>query len=155
MSEKREMSFRPAWKSFYWHMAGIVLCFVAIAWGAPHYREFWKAITGTFLVVAAGLAGHMAFRRFSVELLVKPEEISLEQGFIGRQSVEISTPNIRTIQVKQSVMQRILDVGDLQIGSAATKDYEICVASLPRPYAIRDMIQAYERATETKEATTD
>jgi uncharacterized membrane protein YdbT with pleckstrin-like domain len=136
-------------------MAGIVLCFVAMAWGWWRYTEYWKAITGFFFIAAAGLAVHMAFRRFSVALLVKPEEISLEQGLIGRHSVEISAPNIRTIQVNQSFMQRILDVGNLLIGSAATKDYEISVSGLPKPYAVRDLIQSYERSTETKETPAD
>ncbi|MDR2175346.1 MAG: PH domain-containing protein [Synergistaceae bacterium] len=156
MSEKREiMTFRPAWRSFYWHMAGIVLCFAAVAWGVLHYPQYWKGVTGFFFIVALGLAGHMSIRRFSVALLVKPEEVSLEQGFVGRHSVEISTPNIRTIQVNQNPIQRLLDVGNLLIGSAATKDYEICVSSLPKPYAVRDLIQTYERSTETREASAD
>jgi uncharacterized membrane protein YdbT with pleckstrin-like domain len=136
-------------------MAGIILCFAAMAWGVSRYSEYWKEITGFFLVVAAGLAVHMAFRRFSVALLVKPDEISLEQGLIGRHSVEIGTPNIRTIQVNQSVMQRILDVGNLLIGSSATKDYEISVSGLPKPYAVRDLIQSCERSSENKETPAD
>jgi uncharacterized membrane protein YdbT with pleckstrin-like domain len=155
-NEKRgTQTFRPAWRSFCWHMAGIVLCFAAIVWGTARYPEYWKAITGLFFITAAGLAAHMAFRRFGVALLVKPEEVSLDQGFIGRHSVEISTPNVRTIQVSQSLLQRILDVGDLQIGSAATNDYEICAKNLPNPYVIRDLIQAYGRAPENRETTTD
>jgi uncharacterized membrane protein YdbT with pleckstrin-like domain len=158
MGEKKKKGtqiFRPAWRSFYWHMAGIVLCFVAIVWGTAHYPEHWKAITGLFFIVAAALAVHTAFRRLGVALLVKPEEVSLDQGFIGRHSVEISTSNIRTIQVSQSIMQRILDLGNLRIGSAATNDYEICVNNLPNPYVIRDLIQAYGRAPENREITTD
>jgi uncharacterized membrane protein YdbT with pleckstrin-like domain len=156
MSDKKAViCFRPAWRSFYWHITGIVLCLAAAAWGIYRYAGFWKEITGFFFVAAAGLAVHMTFRRFGVALLVKPEEISLERGMIGRHSIEISTPNIRTIQVNQSVMQRILNVGNLLIGSSATKDYEISVSSLPNPYAIRDMIQSYERSPENKETTAD
>jgi uncharacterized membrane protein YdbT with pleckstrin-like domain len=158
MGEKNEkmgaQSFRPAWRSFYWHMAGIVLCFAAVVLGVIA-SVYWKEITGASLIAAACIGVHMAFKRFSVMLVVKPEEISLEQGFIGRHSVEISTPNIRTIEVRQSVMQRILDVGNILVGSAATKDYEICVENMPKPYALRDMIQTYERSANVRETTTD
>ncbi|MDR1649217.1 MAG: PH domain-containing protein [Synergistaceae bacterium] len=153
--KKGTQIFRPPWRSFYWHMAGIVLCFVLIVWGTAHYPEYWKTITGLFFIVAAALAVHVAFRRLGVALLVKPEEVSLDQGFLGRHSVEISTPNIRTIQVSQRLMQRILDVGNLQIGSAATNDYEIRADNMPNPYVIRDLIQAYGRASENREITTD
>jgi uncharacterized membrane protein YdbT with pleckstrin-like domain len=155
MGEKKVQRFRPAWRSFYWHMAAIVLCFVLLALGTAYYTSHWKTITVFFLIVAAAVGVHMTFKRFGVELLVNPEEVSLEQGLIGRHSVEISTPNIRTIEVRQSVMQRILDVGNLLIGSAATKDYEICVENMPKPYDIRDLIQTYERSTKTREITTD
>jgi uncharacterized membrane protein YdbT with pleckstrin-like domain len=153
MVEKMEaQSFRPAWRGFYWHMTGIVLCFVAIVWGTAHYMRYWKGITSFFLLAAVGAAVHMAFKRFSAALLVKPEEITLEEGFIGRRSVKIGTPNIRTIEVNQNIMQRLLDVGTLLIGSAATKDDEkIRIESLPKPYAVRDLIQTYERSAEHKE----
>jgi membrane protein YdbS with pleckstrin-like domain len=152
MSEKVEVkNFRPAWKGFYWHMTGIVVCLAAIVAGWVKYPETGKTITIVFLVLAAAAAVHMVFKRFGVALLVKPEEISLERGLIGRHSVEISTANIRTIEVNQSVMQRLLNVGDLLIGSSATSGYEISVKNLADPYAARDLIQTYERASKNKE----
>jgi uncharacterized membrane protein YdbT with pleckstrin-like domain len=151
MDEQVKMQvFRPAWRSFYGHILGVAVCFAAVVVGVARYSEYWKIITGLFSVAALYIAGHMAIKRFSVSLLVKPEEIILERGFVGRGSIGVGTSNIRTIQVSQNIMQRLLDVGNLLVGSAAAKDCEISVADLPKPYAVRDLIQAYERAAENR-----
>ncbi len=149
-----EQSFKPAWRSFYWHILAMVACLVVVALVSaktaltPGYQKGLWIFFFAFIVCAAG---DMTTRRMKVMLVVKPDEIALEQGLVGRHSVEISTKNIRTIQVNQSIMQRILNVGDILVASAGTDNYEIYAANMPDPHTIRNLMQVHERAPENDE----
>jgi uncharacterized membrane protein YdbT with pleckstrin-like domain len=110
-----------------------------------------NVIWGVCLIAILYTAGDMTYRRFRIMLIVKLDEIALEKGFVGRHSIEISTKNIKTIQVKQSVIQRILDTGDILVASPGTDEYEIIVNNMPSPHAIRDIMQKRERAHDGEE----
>ena len=146
-----EQSFKPAWRSFYWHILAMIACLVVVALVSakanlsPGYQKGLWIFFCVFIVCAAG---DMMIRRMKVMLIVKPDEIALELGLVGRHSVEISTKNIRTIQVKQSVMQRLLNVGDILVASAGTDNYEIYAGNMPDPHTIRNLMQVHERAPE-------
>ena len=149
-----EHRFRPAWRSFYWHILAIVACFVIVVLLtvkghlSPGYRNgLWIF----FLVFVLCAGADMMYRRFRVLLIVKPDEIALEDGLIGRHSTEISTKNIRTIQVKQNVIQRILNVGDILVASAGTDSYEISIYNMYAPQDVRNLMQVHERAVDASE----
>jgi uncharacterized membrane protein YdbT with pleckstrin-like domain len=141
-----EQKYRPAWRSFYWHIAAMVIFLIGAVFFSVKTDFSASAIWSIFLILVLYAAGDMTYRRFRTMLIVKPDEIALEKGFIGRHSIEISTKNIKTIQVKQSVIQRILDTGDILVASPGTDEYEIIVYNMPSPHAIRDIMQKRERS---------
>ena len=144
-----EQKFRPAWRSFYRHFLAMIACLAVVAMVSlkanltPGYQ---KGIWFFFLVFVAAVLADMVYRRFRVMLVVRPDEIALEDGLIGRHSTEISTKNIRTIQVKQDLIQRVLNVGDISVASSGTDGYEILIPNMPAPQDIRNMMQVHERA---------
>jgi uncharacterized membrane protein YdbT with pleckstrin-like domain len=143
-----EQKFRPVWRSFYGHIAAMAVCLVIVVFASVKVQGYWKEMWLFFLAVVFIIAVHMLYKRVSVILIVKPDEVAVEQGFIKRSSVEISIRSIRTIQVTLSIIQRILNIGDIHVASSGTDDYEISVSNMPDPYAIRNNIQVYERVTE-------
>jgi uncharacterized membrane protein YdbT with pleckstrin-like domain len=156
MTEEKStgQKYRPAWRSFYKHMAAMVACLVlatvlsvklSLAW------SYQKWLWIFFLVFVLYVSLDMVCRRFRVVLIVAPDEIAMEEGLIGRHSVEISTKSIRSIQVRQRVMQRILKTGSIIVTSSGDNE-EISVSDMPNPYAIREAMQTYERAPEKLEA---
>jgi uncharacterized membrane protein YdbT with pleckstrin-like domain len=100
-----------------------------------------------FLVFMLYVSLDMVYRRFRVVLIVAPDKIAKEEGFIGRDSTEVSTKSIRSIQVRQRVMQRILKTGSIIVTSSGDNE-EISVSDMPNPYAIREVMQTYERTSE-------
>lgn len=146
-----EQKYKPAWRSYYWHILAMVACLVLVSMvsaKAGLTAGYQKGLWIFFLLFIICAAGDMILRRSKVALIVKPDEITLEQGLIGRHSIEISTKSIRTIQVRQSVLQRMLNVGDILIASAGTDGYEISAINMPDPHVIRDAMQVHERAAE-------
>jgi uncharacterized membrane protein YdbT with pleckstrin-like domain len=150
-----EQRYRPAWRSFYCHIAAMVIFLIGAVFFSVKTDLSKSVIWSVFLILVLYTAADMTFRRFYVMLIVKSDEIALEKGFIGRHSIEISTKNIKTIQVKQSIIQRILDTGDIMVASPGTDEYEIIVNNMLRPHAIRDAMQRRERYHANEDTPTD
>jgi len=147
-----EQKFKPAWRCFYRHFFVMVICLVVVLVVSVKWlpAEYQKWLWLLFIAAITYTVCDMAYKRNSVLLIVKPDGIALERGIIGRQSIEISTRNIRTIQVNQSVMQRILNVGAVCVASSGTEGYEISALNMPSPHEIRQTIQTNERAVAKK-----
>ncbi|MBQ9526102.1 MAG: PH domain-containing protein [Fretibacterium sp.] len=145
---KRDLIYKPAWKSFYRHIALMVLIFaaaLAITIWAPLGGK-WKGLLWAVAVAAMVVIFlHMALKRIGSVLIVRDEEIAYESGILKRKSTEIGLTSIRTVLVDQTLVQRILNIGDLSIASSGTEAYEVQIKNMPAPYAIRDDIQARSR----------
>jgi len=73
--------------------------------------------------------------------------VTLEKGLFAKNSVEVGMPQIRTIEVRQTVFQRMLGIGDIMIASSGTDAYEIIVPGIEEPKELRDLIQGFQRKT--------
>lgn len=144
----KEQTYRPAWRSFYTPMLSMAGCFILVAWLSIRYTLpslLFKGLWYFCLIFILSAIANICYKRLSSKLILKPHEITLEQGLFGRESVVINIKNIRTIQIKQTLMQRLLNVGDVLIASTGADKYEIFVAKMPSPQEIRDAVQIRER----------
>lgn len=73
-------------------------------------------------------------------LAIKEDEVVWSHGLINKQYTEISLSSLRTIRVHQSLIQRIMDAGDVMIFTAGDQP-ELVVRGLPEPNRIRELIQ--------------
>lgn len=78
-------------------------------------------------------------------LVIRPDEIVWSHGLISKQYTEISMSSIRTTRISQTLIQRILDAGDILIFTAGDNP-ELNVKGLPEPNRIRELIQDKGRA---------
>jgi uncharacterized membrane protein YdbT with pleckstrin-like domain len=70
------------------------------------------------------------------------EKAILERGVLSKEIKEIFIPDIRTIDVKQSLLQRIFRIGDIMIATAGTDGYEDVIYGLPDPKGIKALISS-------------
>lgn len=61
-------------------------------------------------------------------------------GFLNKQYTETNMASVRTVRVKQSLLQRLLNAGDLVIYTTGD-DPELTIKGLPRPGDIRALIK--------------
>lgn len=111
--EKLLLETRPSWWNFFWH---IVFCWLVI----PILVALWK--------------------RAALVMRVTEEKVILEKGVLSKNSKEIFISDIRTIDVKQSLLQRIFKIGDIMIATAGTGGYEDVAYGLPDPKGVKDLI---------------
>jgi uncharacterized membrane protein YdbT with pleckstrin-like domain len=62
------------------------------------------------------------------------------KGILSRSTSEVRHQDVRNIQVTQSFIQRLFNVGTIGISSAGQDDLEIVVHDLPQPRKVRDAI---------------
>ena len=69
-----------------------------------------------------------------------------ERGILSKDRLSVSLRHVRSVEVKQSFMNRILGVGTIQVSTAGDEP-EFTVKDLPDPHEIREAIS---RAQELK-----
>ncbi len=87
--------------------------------------------------------------RYSLKIRVFPDRVVLEKGLLSKDIVELFISDIRAINVKQSIIQRILRIGDLYIASAGTSGYEEKAYGIKHPHKVKELIMNQRRATHT------
>lgn len=84
----------------------------------------------------------MVWQRFASRLTVSPRQITLQRGIINITTVNVSPDSIRSLEVYQSLLGRMLGYGSICIGTAATSGYEIVFNGLDDPAGVAKLIRA-------------
>ena len=106
---------RPSWWGYFWHLF-----------------FFW-------LIVPPFIAW---FGRAATVLRVFPDRITLERGLFSKCYRDYNPRDIRSIDVDQGFLQRMVGIGDLTISTAATVEAAEQIKSIPDPKGVRDLILA-------------
>jgi membrane protein YdbS with pleckstrin-like domain len=109
----------PSWWRFFWHLF-----------------FFW-------LIVPPIIAWA---RRRSVVLRIYPGRVTLERGLLSKSYRELMVSDIRSIEIDQGILARIIGIGDLTISTAAAVDPDEEIEGIPNPKAVRDLIAAQRQA---------
>ncbi len=64
-------------------------------------------------------------------------------GILSKSTSDVMHKDVRNIQVRQTFRQRLLNIGELCVSSAAEDDHEILVQDIPRPNRVREIIDLY------------
>ena len=152
MSEKFEThEYVPSMRSSYKCMFTIIALFIlalVLSFVKPieTHHQYLLGMWILWILAATAMLLYMKIKTFGAHLYVKPDEVEFETGILNRKSVEISYKNLRTVIVTQTLMQRLLNIGNISIASSGTDGMEIVAPNMPSPNEIRDEIQANERA---------
>lgn len=96
-----------------------------------------------YLLMAWGLLqliGWWIKARFD-RLEITEREVVWTHGFLNKQYTETNMASIRTVRVRQSLLQRMLNAGDLVIYTTGDMP-ELTILGLPRPGDIRELIKS-------------
>ncbi len=101
-----------------------------------HWNYFWY-YAFSFLLAPLIVA---FFKRRLVKLRIFRDRIVLEQGLLSKDLKLLFISDIRTIDVRQTIIQRLFRMGDLLIATSGTSDYETVVEGFPNPDGIKNLI---------------
>jgi uncharacterized membrane protein YdbT with pleckstrin-like domain len=75
-------------------------------------------------------------------LRIFPKRITLTRGIFSKCYRDYNPLDIRSIDIDQTLLQRMVGIGDLTISTAASAEGVEQIKSIPDPKALRDLILA-------------
>jgi len=115
VSNESVLEARSSWWNYFWHLF-----------------FFW-------LIVPPIVAW---FRRASTVLRIYPGRVTVEHGIVTKCYREFLARDIRSVDIDQGFLARLVGIGDLTISTAATVDAAERIEGIPDPHALREAILA-------------
>lgn len=83
-------------------------------------------------------------RIYDVRYIIDSRGLESKVGILGlnQRITRVRFEDIRSIEIEQTVMDRILDIGDVEIGTAAVEGIEMVLCGIAAPREVQDMIQS-------------
>ena len=79
------------------------------------------------------------------KLTVTESRVILRHGVFAKHTTEVALADVRSVQVSQSLGQRIFGVGSLGIASSGQAGIEIVVSGIPRPQQFAELMRSGRR----------
>jgi hypothetical protein len=99
------------------------------------YYFFW------FLILPPLLA---MWNRAGTSLKVHTNRVVIQEGMVSRDIKEIFCSDVRSVEVRQGLLQRMGGIGDIVIGNSASDSEEVS-CGIPNPVAVKDLILSQKR----------
>ena len=154
-------TYKPAWKSFY-KLLFLVLALIVLGGIVQYFKPGESWLKWMWIAVAVAdilILLYIIVQRATMSLILKDNPDKAEDQEVAfvkchplkpfstdfRESIEIGLANIVHIKVGQTMMQTLMNVGDVVITSSGTGSEEIYANNIPSPNAVRDEIQLHAR----------
>ena len=131
-NERIILKLRPAWRYYYpWLIAS-------------GFAAFFVASSGDLdaaLVIVLIVAAIIALYRLRYLYYVTNQRAVMQVGLIARSTNEMHIRHIRGMTIRQSVIERMLGVGSLQLVSAADGMADVIWAGISDPVRIKEVVR--------------
>ena len=134
----------PSWRA----ILGFYLKGILVAAVAGVVAKLFGATGGTvFLVVLViiGLTVLIGFvKRVATTYTITDRRLNIKRGIVSREVQETRLERVQNVNYRQSVYQRIMQIGDVDFDTAATDDYNFVFAGVADP---ADVVHQVDQAT--------
>ncbi len=134
----------PSWRA----ILGFYLKGIAVAAVIGLVAKLFGAGSGTvFLVVLVviGLTVLIGFvKRVATTYTITDRRLNIKRGIISREVQETRLERVQNVNYRQSVYQRVMQIGDVDFDTAATDDYNFVFAGVADP---GDVVHQVDQAT--------
>lgn len=130
--EETLFALHPSWKRLVAPMAAVTLVILCTI-------PFLKVLErGMYVVLALVALGVLWFLSQFVEILtttylLSNQRLAVRTGLFRRQEVEVGVRDIRAVWLNQNLWERILNYGDVVVGTAATAGTEVTIVDVDAP----------------------
>lgn len=134
---------RPAWKNFlglfllFWiFLVGSIVLFV-LGGEQPEFRLWAAGTSGLTLLIFIILI----YKRYVWKYTIAGDRISVRRGIISRNQQSTRIQDLRSIELDQGILQRLLNIGDIKFYTAGTDRAEIVFHGIASPASIRETVE--------------
>jgi uncharacterized membrane protein YdbT with pleckstrin-like domain len=133
----------PSWRAILaFYLKGILIAVVAgviISFFASNSVVFLVVLAVIALTVLVGFV-----KRVSTTYTVTNRRLNIKRGIVSREIQETRLERVQNVNYRQSVIQRLLQVGDVDFDTAASDDYNFIFAGVDEP---GDVVHKVDQAT--------
>jgi len=134
----------PSWRA----ILGFYLKGILIATLVGVVIKLFGSGSGTvFLIVLAiiGLTVLIGFvKRVATTYTITDRRLNIKRGIVSREVQETRLERVQNVNYKQSVYQRVMQIGDVDFDTAAGDDYNFIFAGVADP---QDVVHRVDQAT--------
>ena len=81
----------------------------------------------------------------TTRLIITNHASTLRKGILSKRTVELLHEHIRSVRMSQGIIDRLLNVGRIDISTAASGVAEISISGLHDPEKVKTLIQQYQK----------
>ena len=131
-NEINHLRMRPVWR-YYWK----AYIFIAVVLSLTKETEIWKAGIIVSILILLGILIH----RYRLLFTVTSKRVIMRVGLIAKNTDEVEIRHTRELAVRQGVMERILNYGDVEISTAAGTGAEVIFTGISYPDDLKEAIR--------------
>ena len=133
----------PSWRStMQFYLGGVLLAAAAGVVAALIEDTGLGVIVGICLLVVVLIVGWI--KRLATDYMVTTERLHIRKGIIARNVQETRLERVQNVNYRQSAIQRLLQVGDVDFDTAAGDDYNFVFNGVAEP---ADVVHRVDVAT--------
>jgi uncharacterized membrane protein YdbT with pleckstrin-like domain len=134
----------PSWRAILgFYLKGVLIAAVAGAIaklvGAGAATVFLIVLAVIAVTVLAGF-----LKRVATTYTITDRRLNIKRGIVSREIQETRLERVQNVNYRQSVYQRIMQIGDVDFDTAATDDYDFVFAGVADP---GEVVHAVDQAT--------
>ncbi|MEX2107483.1 MAG: PH domain-containing protein [Solirubrobacterales bacterium] len=147
LSPGEQMIFEghPSWRAILgFYLKGILIAAVVAAI-AKLILDVSTSVVFVIVAVLIGLTVLIGFiKRVATTYSITNRRLNIKRGIISREIQETRLERVQNVNYRQSVYQRIMQIGDVDFDTAATDDYNFVFAGVANP---GDVVHQVDQAT--------
>ncbi|HNR29620.1 MAG TPA: PH domain-containing protein [Candidatus Hydrogenedentes bacterium] len=139
---KKLLEVRPSlWNFTGWYLSSLILIAAAVAVAVLAENAYgWLVLC--LLVIPLVV---ILWKRAAMRLTVFEDQVVSSRGVLSKTENHISCADVRAIETQQSLLQRVVNIGTVRIGTAGTEGWEEEVFGVPGPGAVKDLVLRQKR----------
>ena len=111
----------------------------------------WFNEGNTFYIIVGMIAGIIGLTIFvswwlkviNTRLTITKKRVTLREGILSKNIHEVFVSDIRSVQIQQTLLQRILGTGTVEVSGAATVEADIKIHGIPNAYEVKKCIDEH------------
>jgi uncharacterized membrane protein YdbT with pleckstrin-like domain len=141
----------PSWRAILgFYLKGIlvaaIVAVIAKLFGVDSGGVFMIVLVGVALTVLIGF-----LMRVATTYTITDRRLNIKRGIVSREVQETRLERVQNVNYKQSLYQRLMQIGDVDFDTAAGDDYNFVFAGVANP---SDVVHSVDQATGANAAGT-
>ena len=135
-----DLTMRAAWRGEIISIGFVALLLFGAAWLLVG-TNLHVAIPASAALLAGVVAAGIGYRHFSHRYYIEDGRVEHRHGIIAKNVDSLRIADLRNVNVRQSVVERILGIGSVEFSSAAGSGIEISWTGVRDPSAIKQQVE--------------